>query len=437
MSAVLCPQSHVSYRFSVASLILVVFASHSNPVKAADWTEFRGPGGRGVAVEGDFPTKWDRETAVEWRTALPRPANSSPIVSEGRVFLTYGDAAGKKRTLACFDRTDGHQMWQQTVAFDGKEETHKTNPYGGATPVTDGQRVIVWHGSPGLFCYSMKGELLWSRKIAHVGHIWGYGSSPVLDGDLLFLNHGPGAEQFLIALNKKDGSIVWRFDEPGGANTRDPRMVGSWSTPAVVEVDGEPQLICSMPSRVVALKPETGELLWSCGGLPSARGDLVYTSVIYSDSGIGVAMGGYQGPSIGFRLGGRGDVTEKNSIWRQDKKQPQRIGSGVIIGDSIYMANAGPGTFQCIELGTGRDRWNKRLSGDNWGSLVLAGEYLYVTNRDGLTRVLKPNREECEVIAENPLNEPSNATPAFSNGQIFLRTDNALYCIGTPSEGDK
>jgi outer membrane protein assembly factor BamB len=205
-------------------------------------------------------------------------------------------------------------------------------------------------------------------------------------------------------------------------------MVGSWSTPIVIKVDGTEQILCSMPARVNACNPKTGALLWSCSGLGSERVDLVYASPLVSDK-IGVAFTGYvQGPTIGFKLGGSDDVTDSNRLWRE--QQPQRIGSGVVLDRFVYIVNAGPGAAECIECAAGKVRWTERLQGGpSWGSLVWADGRFYVTSRTGVTTVFRANPEHFELLAENDLKEPSNATPAISDGEIFLRTDRHLFCI--------
>lgn len=206
-------------------------------------------------------------------------------------------------------------------------------------------------------------------------------------------------------------------------------MAGSWSTPVIAEVGGKAQIICSLPKRVVSLDPKDGSVIWSCDGLVGKNGDLVYTSPLIS-KGIGVAMGGYTGPALGFRLDGQGDVTESHRLWHDDSKQPQRISSGVIIGDHIFMANAGPGIIQCLELRTGKEVWKDRGSGANhWGQMCYADGRLFVTNQNGQTVVFAPNTEKYEQLAINSLDGTSNSTPAFSDGEIFLRTSKFLYCV--------
>ena len=381
-----------------------------------------------MAQEEKAPLHWAPDKNVRWRMSLPGPGNSSPIVSRGRVFVTCAEDSGKKRNLYCFDRRTGAQLWVRTVEFPTIEPTHQSNPYCGSTPVADGARVVVWHGSAGVFCYNFDGTKVWEKDLGAARHEWGYASSPILHRGKVLLNFGPGSRTFLAALDLKTGELLWKHDEPGGLDATDKRMVGSWSTPIVIKVDGKDQVLCSMPTRVIACDPETGSLLWSCAGLANEKVDLVYASPVVS-GGIGVAFTGWgNGPTIGFKLGGSGDVTASNRLWLE--QQPQRIGSGVVVDGRLYIVNAGPGTTQCMECQTGKILWTERLDGgESWGSLVMAAGRLYVTSRRGVTTVFRADPEKFELLAMNDLGEPSHATPAISDGQIFLRTDAHLSCI--------
>jgi outer membrane protein assembly factor BamB len=395
---------------------------------AADWPAFRGPSGDGNAAEDKAPLHWGPEKNVRWRVPLPGPGNSSPIVSQGKVFVTCAENEGKKRNLFCFDRRSGEKLWVRTVEYPTVEPTHRTNPYCASTPVTDGSNVVVWHGSAGVYCYDFEGKELWKRELGETRHDWGYASSPILYRGKVILNFGPGSRTFLTALALKDGEVLWKLDEPGGLDATDKRMVGSWSTPIIIEVDGNPQILCSMPTRVIGCDPQSGSLLWHCGGLATEKVDMVYPSPVVSD-GIGVAFTGWvNGPAIGFKLGGSGDVTATNRLWLE--KQTQRIGSGVVVEGRLFIVCSGPGIAQCMECKTGKILWSDRLEGgESWGSVVLAAGRLYSTSRRGVTTVFRPNPEKLEVLAMNDLGEPSHATPAISDGQIFLRTDAKLYCI--------
>lgn len=400
---------------------------------AGDWPSFRGPNGQGIAEGERVPLTWSATENVEWRFELPGPGNSSPIVSNGRVFVTCATDKGRERSLYCLDRNDGKLLWTKTIYFPTAEKTHKTNPFCGSTPAADGERVVVWHGSAGLFCYDFDGNELWSRDLGDVQHIWGYGSSPIIHKDKVYLNFGPGVETFVAAVDLNTGVLRWKTEEPGGNNDRSGRMTGSWSTPVVIQVDGADQILCSMSTRVVAYDPEDGRILWTVGGVNGTKGDLCYTSPVVNGN-VGLVMAGFNGPSLGFKLGGSGDVTETNRLWREDKRQPQRIGSGVVIGDHVFTANAGPGTIQCIELDTGRIVWQVRPGASYWGSPVLADGRLYVTDQDGTTRVFEADPEKFVLLASNELGESSNSTPAISNGELFLRTFEAVYCIGDAEE---
>ncbi len=190
-------------------------------------------------------------------------------------------------------------------------------------------------------------------------------------------------------------------------------------------IDGQEQLVVSFPHHVKGYDPKTGKEIWQCDGL----GDLVYTSVVIGD-GVIVAMGGFHGPAIAFTPGGTGNITEKARLWRVDRRNPQRIGSGVILDGVMYMANA-DGTVECLDPKTGESKWEGRLSGGSlWGSIVAAGDNLYVTTQRGDTVVFKANPEKLEEVANNSLRENSNSTIAVADGKIFLRTFKALYCIG-------
>ena len=316
----------------------------------------------------------------------------------------------------------------RTVEFPSVEPTHQSNPYCGSTPVADGARVVVWHGSAGVFCYDFDGKERWKKDLGEVHNEWGYGSSPILHRGKVILNFGPGDRAFLAALDLKTGQLLWKYDEPGGPKTLLKGNWGSWSTPIVAQVGGQEQILCSMLTQVVACDPKTGVKLWFVEGLAEPKVDLIYASPVVS-AGIGVAFTGWgNGPTIGFKLGGAGDVTASNRLWLA--RQPQRIGSGVVVDGHVYIVNAGPGTAQCMECQTGKIRWTERLEGgESWGSVVMAAGRLYVTSRRGVTAVFRPDPEKFELLATNDLGEPSNATPAISDGQIFLRTDGHLYCI--------
>ncbi len=397
---------------------------------AADWPRFRGPQGDGKALDANPPVTWDTEKNVAWKAELPGPGNSSPIVQANRVYVTSSHHEGHTRSLLCFDRDSGDLLWQRDVQYAGEELTHDTNPQCGSTPAADAERVVVWHGSAGLHCYDHAGELQWSRDLGEFRHIWGYGSSPIWYQQSVILYGGPGSQTFLAAFDRDTGETLWRIDEPGSDSGEDrpdgekPVWRGSWSTPVLRQHAGRDELILSQPDHVRAYDPRDGAVLWSCPGLS----DLVYTSPVVQGSVI-VCMSGYHGPALAVNINGAASGETHEPVWRLGDRQPQRIGSGVLLEDALYMANE-DGTFQCIDVTTGQDLWKARLTGSRvWGSLVLAGGRLYVTDQKGTTHVIAPNDEELQVLSTNPLEEPSNSTPAIVGKEIFVRTMEHLYCI--------
>jgi outer membrane protein assembly factor BamB len=417
--------------------------------RADNWPAWRGPTGQGHSAEKNLPTKWSAKENVKWKVALEFPGNSTPIVWGDKIFLTQAnkdpnpkkDEKGKVdpkqskdgtvRSLLCLSRADGKVLWQKDVKYDTPETNWPGITYCNASPVTDGERVVACFGSAGLYCYDFTGKELWKRTdLGKWEHQFGNGASPVIAGDLVIQWCGPneakGGRNYLIAVNKTTGETVWQHDE----------SYGSWSTPLVAKVDGKDQLILGQSrdvknapeSQWAYLKgfdPKTGKELWKCQGLNS----YVYTSPLYSD-GVAVNMSGYGGSALAVKLGGTGDITE-DRLWLHAKPATQRVGSGMIVGEHVYMIdeNAVP---HCYELKTGNDLWRDepRPKGLTWGSMVHADGRLYTLMRDGSTLVLAA-KPKFEILATNSLGggEQTNSSLAISDGEIFVRTFKHLWCI--------
>jgi len=411
-----------------SALLLTSFAV------ADDWPAWRGSTGQGQSGEKNVPVKWSPTENVRWKAALPDSGSSTPVVWGDKVFITQasdkvwppkggngGVARAKKRSLMCFARADGKLLWQSDVIYDEDESTHPTNPYCSASPATDGDRVVVSHGSAGMHCYDLGGKELWKVSLGKLEHIWGNASSPVIYGDLVILWCGPGARAFLLAVNKKTGAKVWETPEKG---SEPGKFEGTWSTPIIVKSEGRDQMLLGVPNKLKGFDPKTGKELWSCDGLTS----LVYTSPLFAD-GIAVAMSGYGGAALGVRLGGGGDIT-KSRLWHHPKNS-QRIGTGVIVGEHLYMVEE-DGRPHCFELKTGNEVWqsqyDKRPTGGAWGSMIHVDGKLYITDRGGTTTIFAAN-PKFEVLGTNRLGEHTDASIAVSNGDLFIRTYKTLWCI--------
>lgn len=398
---------------------------------AQEWPGFRGPRGDGFAACKTAPVSWSGSTNVKWRVPLATPANGSPIVVGGRVFLGMPeDPEGKRRSLYCYDRATGKQLWVRTVEFGKVMPTHKTNPYCGSTPASDGKRVVIWHASAGLHCYDLEGKELWRRDLGEFRHQWGYGTSPVLFGGKVILNTGPGKEPFVAAFDLATGKTLWKTPEPDHRDEeakRKKRLVGSWCTPVIARVGERDQVICTQPTRIVAYDAGDGSIVWWCRGMSCEKGDLAYSSPIVAGD-VCMVRAGYDGPSIGVRLGGRGDVTDSHRLWRH-AKQKSNVGSGVFVDGHVYMPDIN-GFVTCVDTKTGERLWTERAGrGQCWGSIVHAAGRLYLMNQRGDTIVFRPSSSKLEIIGTNSLGERTNATPAFADGEVFLRTHEHLYCI--------
>jgi len=424
---------------SLACNLLFLLASCTSIGFAGNWPAWRGPAGNGISPEKSVPSEWNEKKNVRWKIPLDSPGNSTPVVWDKKIFLTQSSGDGTRRSVICYDRGSGKQLWEAGATYAEKEESHKTNPQASASPVTDGEVVSAWFGSAGVYCYDMEGRELWRRDLGKQHHTWGYGSSPVLHENLVIVNFGPGTNAFLIALDKKTGKTVWRHEVPeiepkertDGFAGKGKGIIGSFSTPILIQVNGRPELVMSYPEQVRAFNPKTGAILWTCDGL----NPLVYTSPIYGN-GLVVAMGGYFGNALAVKPGGQGNVTDSHRVWLQ-KKHKSGIGTGVIYGDHIFLLSGS--IVYCYDLKTGETIWSERVAGsgansDSWSSMVLIGDRLYVPNQSSETVILRAS-PRFEKIGIHPLDGAlSNSSLAVSDGEIFIRTHLHLWCISEKKE---
>jgi outer membrane protein assembly factor BamB len=436
--------AHRSTLKSYFAAILVIAAS-SVAALADNWPAWRGANGSGISREKNLPLRWSTNENVRWRVALPDRGNSTPIVWKDQIFITQ--AIENRRTVMCLNRRTGALLWQAGSSWTGSEEAPPDNPPCTPSAVTDGRRVIAWFGSAGVSCYDSRGRELWHRDLGRQSHVWGYAATPVLHGSLCFVNFGPGERSFLIALDKRTGKTVWQYDVPrygagmkwselgGKDRAGEPTVAetaGSWATPLIVPAGKEKELIVPFPARVMAFAPRTGALLWTCDG-PNIG---VYSSPFFGDGVVALNASGTTNTLLAVRPGGRGDVTETHRLWiERPGNNKTCLGAGVIRNGHIYQVNM-MGFAECRELQTGRMVWEERLTGTgarnaSWSAPVLAGDRLYVPNKNADVFVLRAS-PKFECLATNSIGgEPMNASLAVSDGEIFIRTDKHLWCIGS------
>ncbi len=416
------------YRVTAITVGLLTIASLAALCQAEDWAQFRGPGGRAQSSATGLPTTWDAQSNIVWKTALPGPGASSPTTYGDRIYLTCctGTESGgasepseMKRNLICINRADGQVIWTAAQPSTNPQKDYQgfiaLHGYASGTPAIDDSGIYVFYGTTGAAAYSHDGDQLWLTNCGTGMHGFGTGSSPTLYENLVIVNACVESNS-LIALNKKTGQEVWR--QSG--------IEMSWCTPALVQTsDGDWEVVVSMKGQILAVDPATGEKLWWCDGIP----DYICPSVLVQGDVLFV-IGGRKNTSIAIRAGGRGDITDSHKLWEQRKGA--NVPSPVYHDGHLYWAND-RGVAYCADAETGELLYDERLSsGKFYASPVAVDGKLYYVTRDKGAFVL-PAEPRFEVLSENIIETDDsifNGSPVISNGQILLRSDKFLYCIG-------
>ncbi|MCA9215464.1 MAG: PQQ-binding-like beta-propeller repeat protein [Planctomycetales bacterium] len=412
-----------------AHIILIFFVSTvaipNVNVRGKDWPQFRGPGGLGVSDETGLPLNWSDEENIAWRRELPGFGSSSPITLGDRIYVTCysgygtGDESQKMEDLrlhlVCLNRADGAVEWNQVIQPDLPEsERVRDHGYAGPTPATDGKFLYVFFGKTGVFKFDLKGNKIWQSSVGSKTHGWGCGTSPVLFENLVIVNASVESGS-LVALDQETGDHVWRV---GG-------MKESWNTPHLVKLaNGDQELVVSVMDKILGVDPKTGDELWHCEGIH----DYVCPSVI-SHGGIAYVIGGRRSMAIAVRAGGRGDVTESHKLW--EAKAGANVSSPIIHDGHMYWVSDRNNIAYCLRLSDGEVLYSERFPDQPYASATFGDGKIYVVTRYSGTYVLSA-KPEFEQLAHNRLGDRStfNASPAISNGQLLLRSDRYLYCIG-------
>jgi outer membrane protein assembly factor BamB len=399
----------------------------------ADWTRFRGPDAGGISADKGLPVQWSATENIAWKTQLPGPGASSPVTLGDKVFVTCYSGYGLDESepgeldhllhhVLCLDRAQGKILWDQTVKMRAPETKYKgfmlRHGYASSTPATDGKSLYVFFGHTGVFAYDLAGSQLWRADVGHRIHDWGSAASPILYKNLLIVNASVESEA-LVALDTASGKEVWHA---GG-------IKASWATPLLVDLpDGRQELVIAVKDKVLGFEPASGEKLWECDGVkdyicPSAiaHGDMVYITA------------GRKPESLAVRAGGRGDVSQSHVLWRI--KKTSKVGTPLYYDGLLHWVDNN-GKAVCLEAANGNVLYEEGLGfqghGDKvYASLVGGDGKLYAVSREGGAAVLESGKEFKE-LSHNDLGDKGifNATPVISNGQLLLRSDQYLYCIG-------
>jgi outer membrane protein assembly factor BamB len=388
-------------------------------VSAELWPGWRGPRGDGTCIEQNVPTNWDPTNAV-WKTELPGIGHASPVVWGDRVLTVTSSPNTTERILLALDRSTGKLLWQQTVVQGPLEKLHKENSYASGTPATDGERVYVAFRVGNDIVVAAhdftSGKQLWRvRPGTHAGE-WGFSNEPVLFKDKVLVDGDSKGESFLVALSRQDGRELWRVN-------RTHKGI-SYSASLIRELAGRTQMIQCGDRCVTSFDPNTGEPLWTVDG-PSE--EFVATPVYSEKAGLVFISSSWPKQVLfAIRPDGRGDVTQTHVAWRDAKGAPY-VPSMIVAGDHLLTVNNFATTF-CYEAATGKVLWQEKL-GRHHASPVLAGGLVYFINDDGQVNVIKPG-PQFDRVAQYQLGESCYASPAISDGQVFLRGFKHLLCFG-------
>jgi len=416
-------------------VVLVCIWTAGAPVRAENWPQWRGPAQNGVSAEKNLPVRWSKTENITWTLDLPAWSGSTPIVWGDRIFLNVAEdlkrREGDNLFLWCVDRNNGAVMWKRPLG-GGNHQEQKQN-MSTPSPVTDGRAVWAMTGTGILKAFDFEGKELWARDIqkeyGRFGLNWGYGSSPLLHGDSLFVQvlHGmkTDAPSYLLRIDKATGKTLWRVERPTRARMESP---DAYTTPALLRYGANTEIVLTGGDVVTGHDVATGKELWRADGLnpdndPNHR--IVASPVVYGDLIIAPTR---ERPMLALKAGGRGDVTKTHVLWSFGNGPD--VPTPVTDGTYLYVVND-RGIIWCLEPRTGKEIYSrKRLSSATYsGSPVLADGKIYVTNEDGRTVVIKAG-PAFEVLSENDLDDYTLSSPAVSEGQIFIRTAKHLYCVG-------
>ncbi len=429
--------SILHHRFSILVFsFLCVLCASAAIIRAEDWPAWRGPRGDGISTDPNPPTQWSRTDNIKWRVELPGKGHGSPVIVGDRIFLNTCIEKESRRVLMCLDRKDGHTIWQQTVLTAALEKKNGLNSYASSTPYCDGQRVFVSfldvgttagepikpntkvNGDVLVACYDLDGKEIWRKIVGKFSSVHGWSCSPVPYKDSIILNCDHDGAGYIVRLKRDNGDEVWRIDRLFGQA----KSTRSYVNPAIFDVAGRKQMVLSGTKCTTGYDPDTGKQLWYVEG-PTEQ---FAASMVFTD-GLFFITGGF--PTY-HSLG----ITPEGKVaWHQTTSSlAAYVPSPVAYGKWFFLVtdeDKRPGRAICFEAATGKLLWSQELGRHHRPSAIIANGNIYWLSDDGTCYIVKAS-DKFELVAKNELGEPSNASPCIANGQVFIRTDLALWCVG-------
>ncbi|NCF91686.1 MAG: PQQ-binding-like beta-propeller repeat protein [Verrucomicrobiaceae bacterium] len=416
--------------------ILISWILLTGTLTAQNWPGWRGPTGDGISTEKELPTSWSPTENIGWKSPIAGVGHSSPIIWENRVFLTTSLTEKNERRLLCLNRLDGKTLWDRVVLNTRPESIHRLNSRASGTPTTDGTHVYVTFllakgeeiiapnvGSermitPGriiVAAYDFEGNEQWKTDVGAFVSAHGFNTCPVLFEDLVIINGDHDGDAYLVALDAKTGKERWR--------TMRENKTRSYVTPIIREIGNRTQMILSGSLCVASYDPSTGKRHWILDG-PTEQ---FVASMVYNGEHVFVTGGYPQKHILAIDPNGTGNVTDTHITWRTNRGAAY-VPSPIVSGNHLLVV-ADSGVAICFDAKTGDRHWRERLGGGHSPSPVLANGIVYCVSDQGVATVFRLG-DTFELIAKNDLAESVSSSPAISQGQLFIRTHQALYCIG-------
>ncbi|MFV2065524.1 MAG: PQQ-binding-like beta-propeller repeat protein [Pirellulales bacterium] len=442
---------HFQWNFDlVVRLALATGAlSFGASTQAAEaWPQFRGPDGQGHATSERAPVSWSEENGIAWKTAVRGRGWSSPVVLGQQVWMTtaetqIGTEEERKRVAidpkatnqplfvvssvslraVCVDRATG-EITQDVELFDVQrpEPVQQTNSYASPTPVMEAGRLYCHFGTFGTACLDTNsGSIVWKRRFP-IKHFVGPGSSPVLVEGLLVLTCDGTDQQYIVAVDKRTGAVAWKVERPPIRSTR-PNFRKSFSTPLVISVAGQRQIVIPGAQWIVAYDPVSGKEIWR---FDHGGGFSLVPRPLFDGSRLFFCTGYLQPRLVALQVAAGEDPSHVDVVWEESKQIPT-VPSPIVVGDRVYVIS-NRGIAMCLDAATGSVTWKQRIAGNYTASLLSAGGDIYAFNLEGVTTVFQPG-DKFRRIARNQLDGQIRATPAVVDGAMFLRTDTHLYRI--------
>lgn len=420
-------------RFSAALIVLylLVIAGIQEDVHAENWPQWRGAHGDGISQETKVPLKWSKTENIAWRLPMPGSAGSTPAVWGDHIYLT--SAEGDDLVLLAVS-SSGKQLWKVRLGNKNVSVRGDEGNYASPSPCTDGKHVWATVGTGELGCYTPDGQEKWKFNLQdRYGEFriqFGMASTPVLDGDRLYLQliHSGGAH--VVALNKNTGDEIWNQRR---ITTATDECEQSYASPMLYRHGGLELLLTHGGDYIIAHRLTDGGEVWRCGGL-NPKGNynptLRFVASPLAVPGLVVVPSAKNGPVLGLDPASHGDISdsEEGHLWVRDRNTPD-VPSPLAYGGLVYLCRE-DGTLLCLDAKSGKQIYQKRTHPERHrASPVYAAGRIYLTARDGTVSVIKPGRK-FELLASNSLGESTSSSPAISNGRIYLRTFDALYAIG-------